>query len=184
MTPHPHDELEIPKEKICRVCNVIQPLENFIIGVDSKWGRTNKCRSCTRIRSRENYYKNRERHLARSKAYENSERGKAAKRRAERNHTAKYPEKAKAHWAIKRALKAGRLQKQPCEVCGALKTEGHHPDHTKPLVVQWLCKTHHFMVEGRKGELQREKCPLCGADYAINRIKGHLAKVHGLESGV
>jgi hypothetical protein len=41
------------------------------------------------------------------------------------------------------AIKSGKLQRQPCEVCGATKVHGHHDDYTKPLDVRWLCPLHH-----------------------------------------
>ncbi len=41
------------------------------------------------------------------------------------------------------ALKAGRLKRKPCAVCGAPKTQGHHEDYSKPLEVVWLCGAHH-----------------------------------------
>lgn len=43
----------------------------------------------------------------------------------------------------KRAIKAGALLRQPCEVCGKIKVDAHHDDYAKPLEVRWLCKSHH-----------------------------------------
>lgn len=41
-----------------------------------------------------------------------------------------------------RAIKLGLIKKLNCEICGR-KAEAHHPDYSKPLKVQWLCKKHH-----------------------------------------
>lgn len=63
----------------------------------------------------------------------------------------------------RRALKYGILIKQPCEICGAVKTEGHHKDHKKPLDVQWLCRPCHGRIgwTGRKHRPEsREKIRL------------------------
>lgn len=43
----------------------------------------------------------------------------------------------------RRAVKRGKLEKLPCQVCGALEVEAHHHDYSKPLEVTWLCSRHH-----------------------------------------
>jgi hypothetical protein len=53
---------------------------------------------------------------------------------------------------VHKALKAGSLQRQPCEACGSQKSQAHHDDYSKPLDVRWLCSKHHsehHRVEGR-----------------------------------
>lgn len=48
-----------------------------------------------------------------------------------------------------RARRAGLLIPQPCQVCGRTDdVEGHHPDYSKPLEVQWLCPKHHAAITG------------------------------------
>jgi hypothetical protein len=44
---------------------------------------------------------------------------------------------------VNKALRTGALVRQPCEVCGNPKTDGHHDDYAKPLAVRWLCRSHH-----------------------------------------
>lgn len=36
----------------------------------------------------------------------------------------------------------GKLIPQPCR-CGSTKVEMHHPDYSKPLMVEWLCRPCH-----------------------------------------
>ena len=52
------------------------------------------------------------------------------------------------HKAVGRALKRGDLVKQPCQVCGATdettRIDAHHEDYSKPLEVDWLCRSHHM----------------------------------------
>jgi hypothetical protein len=61
--------------------------------------------------------------------------------------------KHEARWKLNRAIVTGRIQQQPCEVCGSLKVHGHHDDYSKPLDVRWLCpihhSEHHAKVEGK-----------------------------------
>jgi ribosomal protein S27AE len=57
---------------------------------------------------------------------------------------------ARAHAAVARALKDGRLKRKPCEVCGAETVEAHHADYSKPLDVRWLCKPHHYAADNSK----------------------------------
>lgn len=40
--------------------------------------------------------------------------------------------------AVYRALKDGKIYRQPCR-CGADKVQAHHADYDKPLEVTWLC---------------------------------------------
>lgn len=44
-------------------------------------------------------------------------------------------------------VKRGKVKKEPCVFCGSPENvEGHHEDYTKPLQVDWVCKTHHVML--------------------------------------
>lgn len=64
-------------------------------------------------------------------------------RKAAADHAAKNPEKIKARNDMSRAIRYGKLIRQPCETCGNPKTDGHHDDYSKPLSVRWLCRIHH-----------------------------------------
>lgn len=50
--------------------------------------------------------------------------------------------RGRCHNAIARAVKCGKIQRQPCWVCGS-KAVAHHPDYDRPLDVVWLCQAHH-----------------------------------------
>lgn len=56
------------------------------------------------------------------------------------------PAKYDAHLAVQRALMAGDLTKQPCEVCGAETVDAHHDQYDEPLNVRWLCRRHHIRL--------------------------------------
>lgn len=48
----------------------------------------------------------------------------------------------KARSALNHHLRDKKLERRPCEECGA-KAEAHHDDYDKPLDVRWLCFKHH-----------------------------------------
>ncbi len=52
--------------------------------------------------------------------------------------------KANARSYLNVYLKRGKIKKQPCCVCGHVKTEAHHEDYSKPLIVKWYCRKHHL----------------------------------------
>jgi hypothetical protein len=64
-----------------------------------------------------------------------------------------------ARAAVQLALKDGSLSRQPCALCGRLRTEAHHADYSKPLDIVWLCKKHHDIehVNNRQQNLAKTK---------------------------
>lgn len=59
-------------------------------------------------------------------------------------------EKVLAQTRLQRAVKAGKITRQPCEVCGSINVDAHHEDYTKPFDVQWLCRKHHVLANQRR----------------------------------
>jgi len=47
-----------------------------------------------------------------------------------------------ARSVINNGIRLGTIKRRPCRDCGG-RAEAHHPDHSKPLVVIWLCRKHH-----------------------------------------
>jgi ribosomal protein S27AE/DNA-directed RNA polymerase subunit RPC12/RpoP len=47
---------------------------------------------------------------------------------------------------LRKEINAGRIQRQPCEQCGAPRSQAHHDDYSKPLDVRWLCGKCHRAV--------------------------------------
>lgn len=56
-------------------------------------------------------------------------------------------ERIRAHKIVAGAIGRGTLTRKPCEVCGDINSESHHPDYSKPLEVHWLCRAHHQSLE-------------------------------------
>ncbi|MBZ9760660.1 HNH endonuclease [Mesorhizobium sp. CA8] len=66
---------------------------------------------------------------------------------------ARNPLKRWCHTATASAMKRGILVRQPCQNCGAEKTDAHHRDHRFPLSCEFLCRRCHKAEERR---LRRE----------------------------
>jgi hypothetical protein len=55
--------------------------------------------------------------------------------------------KRRARDIVRKALRAGKLARERCEVCGEdVKVQAHHSDYTRALDVQWLCRKHHTLA--------------------------------------
>ena len=72
--------------------------------------------------------------------------GKAKRDASSKRYAVKNRIKRLAKDAVHNAIRAGKMIKKPCKICGENKVEGHHPDYTKPLEVVWLCDKHHTEV--------------------------------------
>ncbi len=148
--------------KKCFKCGVIAPLSEFYKHPQMADGHVNKCKECNKVDMRLSYAA---RPVEQRKAYErsrldNPKRITARKRYLERvgpEVQRAYKQKWVSHNRHKRyaqnllskAVRAGKIQRQPCERCGSLRAQGHHEDYSKPLDVIWLCPKHH-------GERHRE----------------------------
>ena len=61
----------------------------------------------------------------------------------------KFPEKDHARSLVRQAVKSGKLiPLTDCEICYAeSKVEAHHPDHSKPFLLLYLCKDCHYQAD-------------------------------------
>lgn len=79
----------------------------------------------------------------------NTPEGKLRRRLYEKRYYKKCRIKRLAKDAVHNAIRAGKLVRKPCTICGK-KSEGHHPDYNKPLEVVWLCRKHHASIHYTK----------------------------------
>jgi hypothetical protein len=120
---------------ICKKCHAEKaPIEFYV-------GRV-VCKACVCASVRAN----RKAKIDQYRAYES--------RRAEQLHRRDLNRKVSAAWRndnpqaraaqvfVGNAIRGGRLQRWPCEICGN-KAHAHHPHYGAPLLVTWLCPTHH-----------------------------------------
>lgn len=135
--------------KTCFKCNVTKPLEDFYKHPGMTDGRLGKCKECNKKDVRENRTSHREQYAA----YEKERFQKSGRKQKvleyQKRRRAKHPQKNRARAIVGKAIKSGKLTRQPCEVCGELKSEAHHDDYSKPLDVRWLCFKHHREVHGQ-----------------------------------
>lgn len=123
-----------------------------------KWKVQAEKRKCEEYRIRHRKYnakyraKDPERQNARSRAWSLAH--PEVKRNHYKNNKQKYIDRAKEYdkqhplekkvrGKLYRAVKTGKIKKQPCEVCGNPKADAHHDDYNSPLEVRWLCRSHH-----------------------------------------
>ena len=144
--------------KICFKCGIPKELDEFYKHPQMADGHLNKCIECTKS----DVHRHRDANLGAIQTYDR-ERGKLPHRlKANRDrqrvnpaphyqalarYNQKHPERKAATVTVNNAVRDGRLKKQPCEVCGAVKVEAHHDDYTKPLEVRWLCNKHHKIAD-------------------------------------
>lgn len=96
------------------------------------------------VRSRAHYLANREKILERQREYTRANPDVALRKVLAWQK--RHPEKLKAQSALTVALRSGRLVKpEICPKCGGSgRIEGHHPDYSKPLDVEFLCRPCHL----------------------------------------
>lgn len=77
------------------------------------------------------------------KKYAASDKGRERSVRGEKTDRERHPERHRARQMLRYAVRSGKIKRQPCQVCGDEKSQGHHEDYNKPLDVQWFCQAHH-----------------------------------------
>jgi hypothetical protein len=145
--------------KKCFKCGAEKPLTEFYKHPRMADGHVNKCKKCNKADVRENretkveYYKE---YDVKRYAEDPSVRLRISK--VSKLWREKYPERYKAHTAVSNAVRAGKLTKNPCVVCGTLNNlHAHHEDYSKPLEVLWLCAEHHRAHHDNFANLQLSK---------------------------
>jgi hypothetical protein len=92
-----------------------------------------------------------------TRKYLESEAGRKKHCESSKRHRVSNREKALARSSVNNAIKAGEIIKPSCcERCGTPEStlrdgrssiQGHHPDHSKPLDVIWLCISCHRIAD-------------------------------------
>lgn len=116
-------------------------------GCETKHKALGYCRwHYTKYRVQSGYYRTasqRKRQREYMKTYRKKDSYKRMQREAQKRWASRNPEKIKAKTLVNYAIEIGKLTRQPCEICGEVKSHAHHEDYSKPLDVRWLCSLHH-----------------------------------------
>ena len=134
--------------KTCTKCFSIKPEGEFYAHANTKDGLRGECKECTKYLAKAWQSSNQEKEKARSAkwAAEHPEKAKAKVAR----YRARNPDVVRAHIAVRTEIRAGRMIRGACEVCGSSEhVHAHHDDYSKPLSVRWLCQPHHVAIHAR-----------------------------------
>jgi hypothetical protein len=82
--------------------------------------------------------------------YARSEKGRAAEIRKYYSKKLRIPHKLRARYALRYAVRSGKIVRGVCFRCGSSQVEAHHEDYSKPLDVIWTCKVHHDEIHHGK----------------------------------
>lgn len=144
----------------CRVCGVTSDAAEFYKGLNTR------CKECHKQKVRDNraeradYYRTYDAYRyqhdpkvkKRHRRYAQTEEGKASLKAAREKWINENAEKRACHMILNNAVRDGRaIKPDACQSCGKTncRVEGHHHDYTKPLDVEWLCRSCH-VAEHRK----------------------------------
>jgi hypothetical protein len=152
--------------KNCNKCKTDKCLHDFYAHPQMMDGYLNACKECIKkatikrrlnnlelYRKRDRLRQNEPNRVAARKQYASSVAGKESSKAAKYRWAQKNKDKRIAQLKVHRAIRPGKLTKQPCEICFHSIAEAHHEDYSKPLSVIWLCDNHH---KARHKELREQ----------------------------
>ena len=145
----PHRQGRASQMKTCFKCKKRLPLDAFYRHSAMADGYLGKCKECAKLDVKANYKRRVEEKRAYDSVRTRTTDRRAAKLRYQQTARSKHPDKNRARARVAYALRTGKIERRPCEVCGDPKSEAHHEDYAKPLDVRWLCFKHHRETEGR-----------------------------------
>lgn len=117
-------------------------------------GRLNKCKECAKKDVRSNYFGKIDSYRQYERERHQRPERKEQIARYQRKRRSSNPVKAMAWNMVSNAIRDGRLERLPCEGCGAVPAQAHHHDYSKPLDVKWLCFVCHRKEHGQLAYVQ------------------------------
>lgn len=114
--------------KRCTRCNATKPLDDFYRNAEGRFGRQSHCKACMAQVGRETKRRNRQRNAELKRGWKAQNRGAVARQAQE--YKRRYPEKRRAHSAVRNEVRYNRwpaANTMVCEICQeALAAHYHH----------------------------------------------------------
>ena len=142
------DILKLPLQKRCASCLKYKDFDYFSKDKQQKHDLKPYCKFCVSVRGRRYITKNREK--TKRLAQLSYQRNKKYYSTKSKIIVASKSNKYKAGYALRNAVRLGKIKRGVCNVCGSPKTDGHHHKGYSPenwLNVVWLCRQHHVLLE-------------------------------------
>ena len=133
--------------KKCFKCGIEKKLDDFYKHNEMLDGHLNKCKAC----SKKDAIAHRKKNIDRVRAYDRA-RGSRQDYAYFKDYRKNNRKKIIAQKRVSYAISTGKLNKQPCEICGYVRAVAHHDDYDKPLDVRWLCQAHHKQWHAKNGQ--------------------------------
>ena len=132
--------------KRCSKCMEYKDLSEFGKRSLSNDGLQYMCKSCHKAAVKRNYKEKREQRI--EYARQHYELVKEARKYYNAEYHRDHAIEHSARNILNYNLRMGRITKpENCEKCGKpLPLEAHHEDYSKPLEINWLCRTCHSVI--------------------------------------
>jgi hypothetical protein len=153
--------------KHCFKCLLELPLSAFYKHGRMSDRHLNKCKECTKkdVRATRlaklDYYRSYDRsrasqphRVAARVEYQSTDRARLSMAKSRKEYERRNAHKKRATTAVGNAIRDGRMEREPCFVCGE-SAEAHHAAYDLPMHVTWLCDKHHKQVHKEHREILR-----------------------------
>ena len=142
------------ESKVCGKCKQEKPVSEFY--KSKRDGFRSRCKTCCKDDCRDytktGYYRQYQREYykkpevkARKHNYQNKPDVKKRINMKKIDYRQRPEVKIKnmARWYTNHEIRAGRVNREPCALCGREQGEAHHSDYNQPLLIVWLCADCH-----------------------------------------
>ncbi len=137
-------------EKKCFKCNKFKTLDEFYRHPRTKDLHLGKCKECAKkdVKERYDQHPDKIREYEKKRFKDPKRKKKALKYQATRRK--KYRDIVRAYNKTKTDEFKKANPRKPCECCGNLNSQKHHPDYSNMMKVEYLCWKHHLEKHNKK----------------------------------